>query len=420
MKRMMTDVRDHDDLFDSVTGRGPRRSPGRRAKQGTLCVVVVVLFSTFLLGCDTGPAETLFDPDRPFRPDPVISAVEPSNSSLAGVGTITIMGENFSPNPEENLVYFGNRRVTVVEASETQLTVQPPPEPGENLDLRVNVIGAEQFSNTTDYTLLAAVEEFGGVGDFEESSAIVTDEEGNVYVSMFASNASAGIQRISPDGTREPYIDTPFRWDALQVGDDGTVYGVRNVRAIFRFAPGGGAQEVWAVAPNTADRFVAMAQDEAFIWVAGFGGSIYRVDAGGVLENFSVEGDVRALVIHEDFLYAATTQNGTSSVVRFPVDNGELGASETFFDVTEFAGPGVEALSLAATEEGALFVGTDGDDPLMLVEPDGSGDVFYPGLMDPPAFSLAWGEGSTLYMSRTDVVGMPSRIIKINTQREGS
>lgn len=374
-----------------------------------------------IAACDTTPGPTLYDDDASFRPDPVVSGIEPENSWLAGVGTLTITGENFSEEPSDNLVYFNDRRAVVVSASPTELVVQTPNLPQSGINVRVNVLRAERFSNTVTYTLESAVEEFGGVANFEESYAIATDDESNLYVSLFANNSSVGIIRILPDGTRENYVSTTFRWDGLAFGPDERLYGVRSVRAIFRFPVGGGNQEVWAVAPDQAARFTSITIDAAgTVWVGGAGGNIYSADPSGTLTSVPVEGTVTAMLAHGGYLYAARNLDEITTVVRFEIQNGTLGAEEEVLALTQEMGSGIDVFSFAATADGAIFAGTDAEDPLILIEPDGSFETFYPGLLNPPAFSLAWGDGTMLYMSRTDLRQAPGRILSIDTQREGA
>lgn len=378
-------------------------------------LMALIACTAWLAGCDTTPANTLFDEAPPLRDDPVVTAVEPSSGALAGIGTVTILGENFSTTPSENLVYFDDVRAEVLSASPTELVVETPRLPRSDIQIRVNVIGAEHFSNSVTYALESAVEEVGGVADFEESFAIATDEDHNLYVSLFANNASVGIKRILPDGTREDYISSTFKWDALAM-KEGRLYGVRNVRAVFRFPEGGGDQEVWAVADDRSARFTELAVDqEGDVWVGGTGGNLYRIDESGRPEPVPMEGPVTGLAAHGGAIYAARTEEGISSVWRFPVTAGGLETGEKLLDLP----PGVRAQSLAAARDGSLFVGTDADDPLVLIEADGTADTFYEGLLEPPAFSLAWGEGPNLFMSRTDLPGSPSTIIRINTQRDG-
>lgn len=373
------------------------------------------------IGCETGPADSLFDPDRDFRSDPVISTMNPPGQALAGIGTITIEGQNFSPVPEENLVFFDDVRATVLEASPTQLVVRSPNLPKQGISVKVTVVGAENVSNAGTYILEPAVVDFGAIKDFEEPFAIATDDDGNVYVSLFANAASVGIKKILPDGTRQDYVSTTFKWDALELASDGYLYGVRGVQAIFRFPPGGGERENWAILSDRSARLVALDFDEqGNAWVGGRGGNIYRITPDVNITSFPFEQDVRALKTFAGHLYVASVTGPNATIWRFPITDAGLGPQEPYFALTQETGAGVVPFSLAFSQSGELFVGTNAPDPLILVDQDGSWEFFYRGLLKPPAFSLAWGQGPNLFLSRTDTEGSPGRIVKINTQREGA
>ncbi|MDX1429636.1 MAG: IPT/TIG domain-containing protein, partial [Rhodothermales bacterium] len=117
----------------------------------------LALFLAFALiaACDTGPAESLWDPDATTGSDPVISAVDPPDIALAGVDIVTISGSNFSAEPSQNIVFFDGTRVPVLEASSTQISVRAPNEPCPEVTARVAVVGgdAESFSNSWQLSL---------------------------------------------------------------------------------------------------------------------------------------------------------------------------------------------------------------------------------------------------------------------------
>lgn len=377
-----------------------------------------------LVGCDTGPADSLYDPDRELPPDPVVSSVDPPDRALAGVDEITITGSNFAANQADNLVYFDGLRAPLLAASPTELVVRAPNLPfdptlsrsQEEYEMKVAVIGAENFSEPRPYTLEAVSVDFADIQDFEEAFAIASDDAGNLYVSLFANNASVGIKRISLTGERSDYIETPFPWGGLAFDDAGQLYGVRNVRAIFRFPAGGGAQETWAVISDRSVRLTAITLDAAGnVWAGGPNANLYRITPDATISEFPFEATVRDLAVFGGHLYAAAEIDGTSAIYRFPLTADGLGAQETFFAFEDTFD--ATALALAFTAAGDLIVGSDAADPLVLITPDGSGAALFPGVLSPTAAALAWSEGTRLYV-RQD--GDSSEILIVNTLREGA
>ncbi len=367
-------------------------------------------------GCDTGPAGSLYDENREFMPDPVIDRIEPA-SALAGIGTLTIFGENFSSDPSQTLVFFGDRQAEVLEASPSELVVSTPNLPGDEINVRVTVVGAEAFSNAVIYRLDPAVERFGAIADFEEVFGITTDAEGNVYMSLFSSNVSAGIKRLTPGGERSDYVASTFQWNDLNLDSQGYLYGVRNVRAVFRFPPGGGNAETWAVADDASARFRALSvDDDDNVWVGGGGGNVYLITPNAEFTAFPIEASVTAIEVSDGFVYLGLAGN-PASVVRHEIQQGgSLGSRAVVFT----APAGVDVLSLALGEGGEVLVGTNAADPIYVVEADGSSDVFYRGLLEPSASRLTWGAGAVLYMVRGRTGTTTPDLIRINTPFEGA
>lgn len=375
---------------------------------------LAVAGAAIVAGCDTGPAPSLYDPDSAGAPDPVITSVDPEGAALAGVDIVTIVGSNFSATHGDNLVYFGDTRGDLLEASTTSLRVRPPNTPQPELELRVAVLGAENFSNAVQYRLEAAAENFGKIAAFEEPFAITSDSEGNLYVSLFSDNRSVGVIRMAPDGARSTYVETTFKWDAMEFGPDGALYTARGVRAIFRFTEGS-SQETWAVIQDRAVRIRALAFDaQGNLWAGGPNSSIYRIAPEGSIQPYAFEPDVADLAVAGGRLYAAASDEGLSQVFRIPIlTSGDLGNPEVLIDVADAR---VHALAVAAS--GEVIVGTDAADPVYVVQTDGSAGVLYPGILTPAAVSFAWGAGTTLYITRGKTDYTTPNLVKVNVRRE--
>jgi hypothetical protein len=387
------------------------------------------LFAILVLlvaGCDTGPGSSLYDPDRPALPTPIISGISPESPPsivLAGVDTVTIVGQHFSPEISNNLVYFDATRASVVEASATQLRVRVPYLPSQEISVKATVLGALEYSNTWSYQLLPPAVRFGGLGRNEEPFGMGTDDDGNVYVSLFAEGSSIGIKRFSPDGTRADYFASTFAWTDLAIGPDGALYGVRGVRAVFRL-PEGGTQQTFRAFPAGVSLNALTFDSEGVLWASNQAGSVYSLDGGGTERNFPLAGTVQDIAVFAGSLYAAVTQDGVSSIVRLPITApGELGAPQPYAAIS--ASFGSAARRIAFSEDGTLIVGTASAPSLVAVRPGGFSHVLYPGRVGAPVRAMAWGAGTTLY-ALARVVGnedsearqLPD-LIGIETRMEG-
>jgi len=380
----------------------------------------LLLFSVLTTGCDSGTAPSIYDPDQTSLPDPVIGFVTPLERALAGVDEVIITGSHFSTTPEENLVYFGTTRAVVSQSSATELRMIAPNDPQPEIQVRISVTGAENFSNQFTYRLDPPFIEFAEVQDFEDVFGIATDPSGNVYVSMAAFSIPVGIIRVTPDGQRSDFITSAFLWNDLEFDSKNNLYGVRSVRAVFRAEEGTNDFAVFSVIPDNQVRLTSIALDALDrIWVAGANREIYRIMPDGSIMSYAFEANIRDLVVYDDHLYVVALQNDLTKVWRFPIDSGgDLGIAEEYFDLTSFNG--TEGYALAFTSTGELYIGTtSGVDPIIVVSSERSGKILYPSVLTQPARNFAWGDDGFLYTatssSGTDVAG----IIRVTTRHLG-
>lgn len=384
-----------------------------------------------LAACDFDADDGLYNPNPTLGPDPVAAAITPPEFALSGVDVLTITGENFSTDPAANQVFFDEVRAQVLSATPTALTVRAPllaeaDLPRTDIKVRISVIGAENFSNTLVYRLDPAAANVGDIQGFEQPFALTTDAEDNLYVTLFINSLPRGIFRISPDGTRTPYVDAAFKWEALGFDAEGQLYGVRNVRAVFRYPAGGGAQETWAVLPSQANRLVTLDFDaDGNLWTGG-AEFVHRIQPDGTATTTTLGGTVRAVNVFDGQVYVGGGREGVKAVWRYtPNADGTLsGESRVFALPQSHSTFTIRALAFAA--DGTLFVGTDAAAPLdavFEVAPDGTGAILYPGVIQQPVVSFAWSNGTALYMAHdayqeAGVTRNPN-LLRIETRRQG-
>lgn len=379
----------------------------------------LLIFLLLSSSCDSGTAPSLYDPDRSSLSDPTIDTVVPEGSALAGVDVITITGSNFSTQPTENLVYFGTDRGNVLEASATQLQVFAPNSPQPELQLRMSVVGAENFSNSVAYGLDAPFIEFGDVKDFEDIYGITTDDDGNLYASLVAFNLGVGIIQINPEGERSDYITSSFPWTDIEFGSNNTLFAVRSVRALFSAPKDGTNLAVFAVIPNSATRLNSIAIDSNDrVWTSGTDADLYRIDPDKSIHTFDFEPDVRDIVLFGDYLYVAGVQEDRGMIWRFPIDaSSNLGSAE---DVYGFGSTGITPYALEFSEDGYLYVGVDDTDPVLLINPDGDGEILYPDVITQPVRQFTWGLEDQLFAATNSSDSLSSGVIRIKTRRIGN
>ena len=372
----------------------------------------LLLATVLLAACDSGPGESLYDPDRPSLPDPVISGVVTDDPIvLAGIDEIIIEGSNFSSVPSENFVYFedgagGVESGVVLEATPTRLRVKTPNFPGSDLKIRVSVLGAENYSTGMAFALTPAVVAFSDYGPSNEVLSIASDASGDLYAMVQSEGLSVGIERVTPEGVRSAYVASTFSWSDLDIGPSGALYGARQIRALFEIPEVGGPQAVQPTAVPSGNLLGALDWDPTGrLWAGGDNAEIFRTDPGIGVTAFPFAGNVEDLVATSTSLYVADATEGAGKVWRFPIDGaGDLGAGEVLYDVTANMGEEVSPLALAVAADGTLYVGTDASDPVFTIAPSGTVTPLYPGVIPGPVTAFAWGADTTLYFLRGRIV----------------
>jgi len=387
------------------------------------CTLIGVIF----IGCKEDAPASLFDPNYVSGPQPKVTSVEPATNALAGVTTLTINGANFSATSANNLVFFDQTLVPVLQASTTQLQVKAPNLPKDSIKVKVAVFKSDLYSDAVLYKLnLAADEKFGSFGTSEEPVAVECDTAGNAYVSMLSSGLGIGIKKFTPAGVRSDYSPAfsgaVASWRGMKFGPGGAMYAVAGRSIIFRVPPGGGASAIWLSGGGLSSLNDLDFDATGNIWTGGPSAvSVFRVKQDKTVQAFPFTGTVRAVRVYNGYLYVGGKRDSLEKVWRFPIDGtGSLGAEEEYFNLSSLYGAnssGVTALTFAS--DGDLLVGTDGPAGIIVVHPNKSYAPMYPGIIIGQTASLSWGRGFDLFQSRVGTPG-PKTIVKINTLKTGA
>jgi len=215
----------------------------------TSFLTFVALVILFVSGCDNPKTGSLYDPSATYRPQPTIASISPAGSAFAGMDTIVIAGTNFSSVLSEDAVLFNTTQAALLKATTTQITLMAPLVTMDSIAIRISVYGSDLFSNTFQYKLKAGVATFGGLvtANAELATALATDAAGNVYSGYSLAGTEAGITKITAVGVRSGYAPATAGvavWSGFKMGPGGYIYGARNVRALYRYSPGGGSSAV--------------------------------------------------------------------------------------------------------------------------------------------------------------------------------
>lgn len=386
----------------------------------SLTLVGLLLIALAMMsGCKEDPPTSLYeDPTTNVgtAPQPVVSAVDPPTTALAGVTTITITGSNFSAVKDENIVYFDATKANILSASATQLVVRAPTLVKDSVTLRVMVYKAELSSTPRPYKLLSAVSEYGNLGKLDDPYGIATDAAGNMYVSI----SGSGVKKITPDGTKTDYSAHAAgvtKWSAMKMGPAGVLYTARILRVIYQVPAGGGAPVIWVTGSSIGNIYDMDFDASGNLWAGGNNPAIYRIKQDKSVKQFPFTCNARSIRVYDGYLYVGGKVDTTEGVWRAQIINSDsLGAFEKHFDFSaSYSGYVVNAVTFAA--DGDMYIGTDAPAALIVVHPNKVAEPVYPGLFTPTTLLFTWGNADDLYMIRT--LNNP-RLLKVTMLKNGA
>lgn len=381
---------------------------------------IFVIISIMILACSGDDNPSIYS-KREVGETPVIISLQPQSEGVAGVTEITISGENFSANRQENLVFFNDERATILENSTANLVVKAPILVNDSITIKIAVKEALLYSNSFTFKLTPPTVEIFKFLKEEDPYALTLDNEGNIYFSLIAFSVGRGIKKLSPNTLSyddfAPKGGEDF-YNGIKYGQDNLIYGVRNVRAIFQIDQGM-SPSVFAVLENDIFLHDLDFDKNNTLWTAGKGGKVFSVTQDKIIHSFIFEPDVSSIRIYDDYVYLAGVSDSLNKIWRFEIISSDsLGPIEQYFDFSSNFNSNITAITFSA--EGDLFIGTDRDEPIIVVYKEGTFKEWYVGLLTGPVRNFAWGLDNYLYYSRGNSDKLNPTIFKVDMERQGA
>ncbi len=381
-------------------------------------IIVLSLPTSFFIGCEK-EHPSIWNPGQEYKPDPVITNVEPEEGTFAVIGEVTIDGENFSTVKEENHVYFNGIKATNLSVTDTELVVLAPNVAGDSLKIQLYVDGALLFAEYYPYKLVLPAKEYGGFDDYDDCYGIACDLDENLYVSLVGKK----VVKVTPDGEQHDYAASSFdKASAIKMGPGGYLYYVNIMNYMFRVLPEGGTDELFAALPGGV--YDLDFGPSGNIYCGGSGNAIYRVkpDASSEVAVDYPSVSIKAVRVFDGYVYVGGDSVGHQCIWRNEIISAdELGANEVYFGWSSEIGSAYNILSVTFSADGDMYVGTNAPEAIIIVHPDKSYEPLYPGALEPESYALCWGNGQYLYVNRRSDDVSKKRIIKVNMlDKEGA
>jgi hypothetical protein len=280
---------------------------------------LLLILGLFFVACEA-PDQPTYDSSNDPNPtglDPAtVTSVNPTSAYFSE--QIVITGEDFNPDPEHNVVSFGTRVGTILEVSETQMTVVTPGIIGETVDLEVAITGSEFWSDPVSFTFkplpeadsLAVLDE-----EIDWQNGIAVDSESNVYIGSVNDGA---IYKITPDGNKSEFVSTPINGH-MHFAPNGYLYVCQQGEGkIVRVSPDGSSVEdvVEVGSPIDFDW-----DENGDMYIVSNWSGISKFDGSTVTELASMD-NPKCIRVFNDQLYVSDVWNGM--IVRFDITDSGL------------------------------------------------------------------------------------------------
>lgn len=371
-------------------------------------VLLIFITIVFTVGCENEYPDSIFQADANFKANPVINSISPP-MAFAGVDTLELTGQNFSPNIEEMEIYFNGLRGEIVSSTPSLIRAVPANITGNTIKIQLRVDGALEFAVFDSYQLDPIIINYGSFDEFDNVFGIECDVNEEIFVSLLGKK----IEKIDAELERSIYVNDLLldKTSQIRFGPEGEIYYLNGIRFLVRLEPNGGSNALFATLPGNA--WDLDFDSDKNIYAGGSGQAVYKItpekEASTVAEYKDV--NIKAIRVFDNYVYVAGKYSGDDSTIpgvavwrNEIIPNSEtLGANELVFDFeANYTGFEIQSLEIAA--DGDLYIGSSAPEAIIVVHPNGSFEPLYPGVLSPSIYAMTWGNGDFLYLTKREII----------------
>ncbi|MFC1569479.1 IPT/TIG domain-containing protein [bacterium] len=368
--------------------------------------ILFILMSVLLVmtGCEYDVAQPHWEQEHENPSAVAITAIEPADGAIAGVNTIKIMGENFADDMTRNHVYFDNVEAEIMESSTIEISVRRPNLVSDASVVKVVSYDALVVATHSPYPIASVQATYGNFLENLALATIATDGDNNLYV---VETASRNIFKITPDGDKSQVGVAAGNVSDMKISPDGKLLILFNDTEIHQVNPDAAIDTavVWTevtkrvkygdfdengnfyVASKSSDLIVIKASDMSSSQIGVYARDeifCVRVFNGYVYVLVELRSGEPELAIWRHAILDADGNLGDQELVLDWLETGVFAESEP--------------TSFTFDKDGNLFVATDYDSPIMIMDTNGQVEPFYKDILPGPAKQIVWGTDTHLYM----------------------
>lgn len=365
-----------------------------------LCPGILLLTGILMLamsGCEYDAPGSIWDSRPEGNPTPTISAMNPE-VGVPGANELTLVGTNFSPNAGDNTVYFDNAQAEIITASSTEITVLRPAIVGDAIDVTLAIAGVVELAKFDGYEIDQVHESYGLIESSEIISSFTVDNDENILMAM----QSRDLVKLTPDGSKTVIGNTGTLASDMKVAADGSLYiQRRNHKLMYHFTD---TMETAVEFFEWTNKMFFFDLDENGNGYAG-GRNTYMGlhSADGTSSNGPeyIDFEILAVRVFNGYVYVlAMAEEGDepTGIYKHEITSsaGSVGERELVADLS-YLGEEPALTDIAIGDDGSIYVATEGPDPILVVNTDGSIYPFYKDILVPTAVEIEWGTGNYMY-----------------------
>lgn len=369
-------------------------------------LLIWLLFSFYSCSYD-GPTD-VYNPDETGNATPEITSIEPAALALAQYTQVKISGKNFGSGLDSslsNIVYFNNKKGTIISESQTEIVVVPPDISGDEITIKISVPGAFELAEFQNYRIELLSVKSDAFIPTDQILAIAVDANENLYAAI--KDRLITIYKIEPGKQKAEYGTLPFPViSEMKVGPNNELYFQITTKDLYKLSAEGGKAEKYVTLPQKVKYFDF--DENQNIYSGGTKSGVFRITSDG---NYTEVGsmadfDITSIRVFSGYVHFSAYYKGDDTSVPSSgvwksqiLSDGNLAETELVYDWSEsdsFSESKIGTLTFAT--DGTMFIGSDNEDnPIAVVYPDGSSEALYSGLLSTKTVQFVWGNTNILY-----------------------
>ncbi len=389
----------------------------------------ITITSTFIvmliiISCEQNIPPAIWNPDVDYGLPPTIENVDP-DSAIGGVNEIIILGENFSPIKDSNIVYYKNQLMDVKSASESEIVFYRPNIFSDSADVKVVV--PNRYNGVGKFPGYKITEVEIPFGDFRNEvndiTGIAVSKDNDLYVTigryLYKVLSNSKYEQVGAQLSR-----AFRRLTDIKFGPDGKLYVAVDDDIIYKLDANTAVATEWAK-PDKDIAYFDFFDDGGgnYYLYGGADKGLVRINSEGectLIGGYTDDYDILSVKVYSGYVYLAIKYSGSWAIWRNEIKSGgSLGEKHVYFDwadAGEFSEN--EFTSITFDSRGDLIVGikntgtnVNTTDPFAVVHPDGSCEAmsmyFNRDILEPTADQFAWEtNGRYMYINRGKTIGV--------------